>query len=66
MSTPVRKGRAFGPQDQATAPAVMIVNDTFARRFFPGEEVIGKRIIPGEGRTPITREIVGVVGSITA
>ena len=42
----------------------MIVNDTFARRFFPGEEVIGKRIIPGEGRTPVTREIVGVVGSI--
>jgi putative ABC transport system permease protein len=64
MSTPVRKGRAFAAQDQATAPAVMIVNDTFARRFFPGEEVIGKRIIPGEGRQPVTREIVGVVGDV--
>lgn len=64
MSTPVRKGRAFGTLDQATAPAVMIVNDTFARRFFPGEEVIGKRIIPGEGRQPVTREIVGVVGDV--
>jgi putative ABC transport system permease protein len=64
MKTPLRKGRTFGPQDQATAPAVMIVNDTFARRFFPGEEVIGKRIIPGEGRQPVTREIVGVVGDI--
>jgi predicted permease len=42
----------------------MIVNDTFARRFFSGEEVIGKRIIPGEGRQPVTREIVGVVGDI--
>ncbi len=64
MSTPLRKGRAFGAQDQATGPAVMIVNDTFARRFFPGEEVIGKRIIPGEGRQPVTREIVGVVGDV--
>jgi putative ABC transport system permease protein len=64
MRTPLRKGRTFGPQDQATVPAVMIVNDTFARRFFPGEEVIGKRIIPGEGRQPVTREIVGVVGDI--
>jgi len=64
MNTPLHKGRAFEAQDQATAPAVMIVNDTFARRFFPGEEVIGKRIIPGEGRTPVTREIVGVVGDI--
>lgn len=64
MSTPVNKGRSFGTQDHATAPAVMIVNDTFARRFFPGEEVIGKRIIPGEGRQPVTREIVGVVGDV--
>ncbi|MCM3871001.1 MAG: ABC transporter permease, partial [Pyrinomonadaceae bacterium] len=64
MSTPLRKGRAFGIQDQATAPAVMIVNDSFARRFFPGEEVIGKRIIPGEGGQPVTREIVGVVGDV--
>jgi putative ABC transport system permease protein len=64
MNTPVRKGRSFGVQDHATAPSVMIVNDTFARRFFPGEEVIGKRIIPGEGRQPVTREIVGVVGDV--
>ncbi len=64
MSTPLRKGRTFGIHDQATAPAVMIVNDSFARRFFPGEEVIGKRIIPGEGRQPVTREIVGVVGDV--
>ena len=64
MTTPVLKGRAFGSQDNATAPPVMIVNDTFARRFFPGEEVLGKRIIPGEGRIAVTREIVGVVGSI--
>ena len=64
MSTPLLKGRAFGAEDQATAPAVMIVNDTFARRFFLDEEVIGKRIIPGEGRQLVTREIVGVVGDV--
>lgn len=64
MGTPVLKGRAFGVQDHGKAPAVVIVNETFARGFFPGEEAVGKRILPGEGRKSVAREIVGVVGDI--
>jgi putative ABC transport system permease protein len=64
MSTPVRKGRAFGAQDQAKATPVTIINETFARQYFPGEDPIGKRIIPGEGQKPFAREIVGVVSDV--
>jgi putative ABC transport system permease protein len=64
MSIPVRKGRAFGEQDKSNAPPVVIINETFARRFFPGEDPIGKSIIPGEGGEPISREIVGIVGDV--
>jgi putative ABC transport system permease protein len=64
MGIPVRRGRAFGEQDKSNAPPVVIINETFARRFFRGEDPVGQRIIPGEGRTPVTREIVGVVGDV--
>jgi putative ABC transport system permease protein len=64
MSIPVRQGRAFGNQDKSNAPPVVIINETFARRFFPGENPIGKSIIPGEGGAGASREIVGVVGDV--
>ena len=64
MGTPLRRGRDFGSQDHAKATPVMIVNEAFARQFFPNDEAVGKRILPGEGAQPIAREIVGVVGNI--
>jgi putative ABC transport system permease protein len=64
MGIALRKGRAFGVQDSGKSLPVTIINETFARRFFPGEEPIGKTLIPGEGRQPVTREIVGIVGDI--
>ncbi len=64
---PLLKGRVFNDHDDAKALRVLIVNKAFADQFFPGEDVIGKRITsgasgPGENGEPI-REIVGVVGS---
>ena len=64
MSIPLRKGRAFSDRDKTDAPPVVIINETFARRFFPGEDPIGKGIIPGEGKGNVPREIVGVVGDV--
>ena len=64
---PLLKGRSFTAHDDEKAPAVLIVNKAFADKFFPGEDVIGKRITPGatgpgqKGET--LHEIVGVVGS---
>jgi putative ABC transport system permease protein len=62
LGIPLLRGRDFTERDGGDAPPVLVVNQAFARRFFPGEEVIGRRIRPGAGRTPVVREIVGVVG----
>src|SRR5438067_6057204 len=67
MRVPLRKGRWFTERDDKNAPAVAIVTEAFAKQFFPGEDPIGKRIIPDgsvePGKPPI-REIVGVVGDM--
>ena len=66
MGIPLLKGRDFTDQDAAGGPPVLVVNQAFARKFFPGEDAIGKRIRPGAGRPPQSlREIVGVVGNAT-
>ena len=44
LGIPIARGRAFGTTDGPTAPAVMIVSDAFARRWFPNEDPIGKRV----------------------
>jgi putative ABC transport system permease protein len=64
---PLLKGRFFTERDDQKAPCVLVVNKAFADKYFPGEDVIGKRITPGangpgQKDEPI-REIVGVVGS---
>ncbi|HEX8679892.1 MAG TPA: ABC transporter permease [Chthoniobacterales bacterium] len=67
MGIPVRHGRTFDARDQRNAPPVVIVNQTLASRFFPGESAIGKRITPGlyaDPIGPVEREIVGVVGDV--
>ncbi len=64
MGTMVHQGRVFGAHDHSRAPAVAIINQTFAQRFFPGENPVGRKILPGEGPDPVAREIVGVVADI--
>jgi len=66
MGIPLLQGRDFTEQDAVEAPRVVIVNQAFANKYFPGQDVIGKRIEPGatngdEGTR--MREIVGVVGN---
>ena len=62
IGTPLVRGRDFSPQDSAHSPAVVIINETLARRFFPNEDPIGKRLRIGNPEShPQPREIVGVV-----
>ncbi|HKS41990.1 MAG TPA: ABC transporter permease [Blastocatellia bacterium] len=63
MGIPVLQGRVFTEHDTKDAPHVIIVNETFARRYLPGEQPLGKRIIIGDDNPPPC-EIVGVVGDI--
>jgi putative ABC transport system permease protein len=63
LRIPLRRGRYFNERDAATSPHVAIINETFARRFFPNEDPIGKRVgflWNMEG----WQEVVGVVGDV--
>ncbi|HEY6250508.1 MAG TPA: ABC transporter permease [Candidatus Angelobacter sp.] len=66
VGIPVLHGRDFNQRDDKKATQVVIVNDAFAKRFFPNEDPIGRHIIPGIGEDgkEVTREIVGVVGNV--
>jgi predicted permease len=59
VGTHVVMGRGIGVQDTSTAPPVVVVNQTFVKDFFNGENPIGRRI--GHGASPGDFEVVGVV-----
>jgi hypothetical protein len=65
MAVPIVDGRDFDARDRDGAPCVAIVNDVFARQYYPdAASAVGRRIIGsigGEGRPPITCEVVGVI-----
>jgi putative ABC transport system permease protein len=66
LEIPVLRGRSFTAQDGPDAPAVAVINESMARRYFPGEDPIGRRIsVRGtrEGK-PFWQQIVGVVRDI--
>ena len=67
MGIPLKLGRVFAETEQFNSPPVVIVNQRFAEKFFPGQNVIGKRIQPGfsadDGPEKV-REIIGVVGNV--
>jgi hypothetical protein len=64
LGIPLRAGRFFNDSDGKGSQPVVIIDETFAQHYFPGEDPIGKHIkgefSRGEGKT--SREIVGVVG----
>jgi macrolide transport system ATP-binding/permease protein len=60
MNTRLLQGRDFTERDDENSPRVAIVNETFARRFFPGEDAIGRRFSLGSPEGKKT-EIIGVV-----
>ena len=67
----VVRGRAFSEQDTAISPRVALVNENFVRRFLPGTEPLGKRLIieqliPGVARLgpPLEWEIIGVFHNV--
>jgi putative ABC transport system permease protein len=57
MRVPMLSGREFTVADNNKAPKVVIVNETFARQFWPNQNPIGKRVIVG--RWPQPAEVVG-------
>ncbi|MBV8438550.1 MAG: ABC transporter permease [Silvibacterium sp.] len=63
---PVVRGREFRQSDTAAAPGVMLINEAFAKEYFPKQNPVGQQIYIGKGLGPPfeepARQIVGVVG----
>jgi predicted permease len=63
MQVPLLAGRNFTAADSRQAPGVVLVNETMAKRWWPHESAIGKKIMQG-GKAVPPMEIVGVVGDL--
>jgi predicted permease len=63
LGIPLRRGRDFTDADTEQAPGVVLVTESMAKKFWPGEDAVGKRLAltfyPG-----VAREVVGVVGDV--
>jgi putative ABC transport system permease protein len=69
MGIPLLQGRGFSDLDHAEAQQVAIVDDSLVRRFWPGQNPIGKRLQLTTGRgdgSTVWRTVVGVVGHVRA
>jgi putative ABC transport system permease protein len=62
MRVPLRAGREFSAADNADAPKVVIVNETFARRFWGDQNPLDKRIVVGRG--PAQSQVIGVAADV--
>lgn len=64
MGIPLLRGRVFTQNETAGTPYVAVIDETMARRYFPGEDPIGRRIrIGGPDSGAPLMEIVGIVGA---
>jgi putative ABC transport system permease protein len=65
LKIPLLKGRLFTDQDRANTTYSVIIDESFARRFFPGEDPVGKRLTEQGSRNPHgPATIIGVVGGV--
>jgi putative ABC transport system permease protein len=63
MGIPLREGRIFTEGDNLDRPRVVVIDQTFAQRFFPNQDPIGRHLQVPDATRP-AREIVGVVGAV--
>jgi putative ABC transport system permease protein len=67
LRIPILRGRDFTAQDSSTAPRVVIVSESFAHKYFPAEDVIGKHITAGlsDGvHKEAPSQVIAVVGDV--
>lgn len=64
LGIPIVAGRPFGPEDRTDAPAAVLVNETMARRFWPDESPVGRRLRAGKASRDQWATVVGVVGDV--
>jgi predicted permease len=64
LKVPLISGRLFSATDNRAAPGVLVVNRAFAKRYFPNEEAVGRRIRFTFNPKEPYRQIVGIVGDV--
>src|SRR5262249_22480712 len=65
LDIPVLRGRVFDPRDRPDSPGVMVISESLARKYVPGEDPIGQRLKHGgPSLNNPYREIVGVVADV--
>jgi putative ABC transport system permease protein len=66
MGIPLRRGRVFSERDRKDSPRVAVINETMAKKIFPNEDPLGKRITFDNRQkgNPEWFEIVGIVGDV--
>jgi putative ABC transport system permease protein len=62
MRVPLRAGREFDGSDNAEAPKVVMVNETFARRFWGNQNPVGRHVLVGRG--PAQSEVIGMTADV--
>jgi predicted permease len=60
LRIPLRRGRHIEPTDTESSPPVIVLNEAGAKKYWPGEDAIGKRIAVNK----VERTVVGIVGDI--
>ena len=63
IGIPVLRGRVINDRDDENAPKAMVINETFANKYFPGEDPLGKRVTPTVA-PGFDAQVVGVVGDV--
>jgi predicted permease len=71
MGVPLLRGRGFTPEDQDGTPLVAVIDETMARKFWPGEDPVGRRVTFETANNsnrpddpPVWRTVVGVVKNV--
>jgi hypothetical protein len=64
LKIPLLRGRWFSNADRQNAPKVVLISEAAARKFWPGEDPIGKPVGIGENGFSDSVEVVGVVGDV--
>ena len=64
LRVPILRGRLFNDRELHQRSDVVVVNDTMARQYFPGEDPIGKRVVIQMSDQPPATTIIGVVGDV--
>jgi putative ABC transport system permease protein len=64
LGIPLRRGRLLDDRDVAGTPGAMLISESLAKRRFPGQDPLGKRLHVGGGDSASLFTVVGVVGDV--